>query len=173
LRSKSTILPLFFAECKRTHGILELLQKIWKWGLMYTLQHLRYGDKKMVDINLRKIVPSFNAIAFQGIEKMKTCEECGNKLGILGRYFHPLLGRKHIVCGTCCLKYMNLIEQWRTFVHNNPKIIDSLDIDCEKLKNNFESTVTSIMKSYVMIANNEQIREYPNNMSEQSILITN
>ena len=68
---------------------------------------------------------------------------------------------------------MNLIEQWRTFVLDNTKIIDSLDIDCEKLKNNFESTVTSIMKSYDNISNNEQIREYPNNISEQSILITN
>jgi len=140
---------------------------------MYTLQHLRYGDKKMVDISLSKIVPFFNAIAFHGMEKMKTCEECGNKLGIFGRYINPLLGSKHIVCGTCCLKFMNLIEQWRTFVLDNTKIIDSLDIDCEKLKNNFESTVTSIMKSYDNISNNEQIREYPNNISEQSILITN
>jgi len=124
-------------------------------------------------MNLSKIVQSFNGINYQRIEKMKTCEECGNKLGIFSRYIHPLLGSKHLVCGKCCLKFMKLIEQWAIFILDNPKIIDSLDIDCEKLKNNFESTVTSIMKSYDTIANNEQIRGYPINISEQSILITN
>ena len=65
---------------------------------------------------------------------MKLCKKCGNELTILGRYVHPILGKKYIICTSCFMKLDKIIKQWRTFVVANPRIINSLSIDSEKLK---------------------------------------
>jgi len=140
---------------------------------MYTLQHLRYGDKKMVDISLSEMVPSSDAVGFQGMETKKVCKECGNKLTLLGRYIHPIHGKKHIICRTCYLKLDKIIEQWRTFVFANPTIINSLNIDGEILKNNFESTVTSIMRRYGYVINEEHSIDHQKNIPEHTIINDN
>jgi hypothetical protein len=53
------------------------------------------------------------------------------------------------------MKLDKIKEQWRMFVCENPTIINSLSIDGKKLKNNFESTVTSIMRRYGYVSKNK------------------
>ena len=51
--------------------------------------------------------------------KMKKCEECGKKLGILGGYCHPTLGTSHILCSPCFNQVSESVEKWREFVLSN------------------------------------------------------
>ena len=109
----------------------------------------------MVDISLSKMVTSSYALGRHGLGTKKVCKECGKKLTILGRHNHPIQGKKYIICGTCYSKLDKIIEQWRTFVFAHPNLIDSLDIDGEILKNNFEKIVLSIMKKYGFMYNTD------------------
>ena len=104
---------------------------------------------------------------------MKTCEECGNELSILSSCNHPILGKKHIICRMCYIKLDKIIEQWRSFVFTYPTIINLIDIDGVKIKNNFERTVTTIMKKYINISNNKNRRGNSKNIPEQSYLRDN
>jgi len=104
---------------------------------------------------------------------MRECKECNKNLGILSGYCHPIMGRDHLLCSECFDKVSESVEKWGTFVLSNPDVIDSLDIDREKLINNFESTVKSIMKTYDRISNNQQVREYPKNKPEYTIFRDN
>lgn len=108
-----------------------------------------------MDISLSKMATSSYAVGFQEVKTKKVCKECGNKLTILGRYNHPIQGKKHSICGACSSKLDKVIEQWRIFVFSHPKFIASLDIDGEMLKNNFEKTVSSIMKKYGFMCNTD------------------
>jgi hypothetical protein len=51
--------------------------------------------------------------------KMFECEECGKKLGILGNYRHPTMGKKHHLCGYCFDLVSESVRQWGEFVRNN------------------------------------------------------
>lgn len=127
----------------------------------------------MVNINLSELVPSSNARGFQRMETKKVCKECGNKLTILGRHIHPIHGRKHIICRNCYQKLDKIIEQWRTFVFANPTIINSLNIDGETLKNNFVSTVISIMRTYGYIINGVHSIDYQKNIPNNMVINEN
>lgn len=104
---------------------------------------------------------------------MKLCKKCGNELSIIGRYIHPILGKKYIICKSCFIKLDKIIEQWRTFVVANPSIINPLNIDSEILKNNFESTVTSIMRTYGYFINEEHSIDYRKNIPEHTSISDN
>jgi len=64
---------------------------------------------------------------------MKFCEECGEKIGLLSRYNHPVLGKKSIVCGDCFAIIDKDLTLWREFVLSN-----SFNKDARELKFNFE-----------------------------------
>ena len=101
---------------------------------------------------------------------MKLCEKCGNKLSIIGGYIHPILGKKHVICTTCYKKLDKIIEQWRNFVFTHIDIIDTFNLDRNKLKNNFENIVTSIMRTYGHIISKEHSIDYKNNIPEHTII---
>jgi hypothetical protein len=50
---------------------------------------------------------------------MKFCEECGEKIGFLSGYNHPILGKKSIVCGDCFIHIDKDLTLWREFVLSN------------------------------------------------------
>ena len=64
-------------------------------------------------------------------------------------------------------------EQWRMFVVANPTIINSFNIDGEILKNNFESTVTAIMRTYGYLINEGHSIDYQKNIHEHTIISDN
>jgi hypothetical protein len=104
---------------------------------------------------------------------MKLCEKCGSELSVIGRYNHPILGKKHIICRACYMKLDKIIEQWRTFVFAHLDVLDTLNIDGEKLKNNFENNVTSIMRTYGHIKSEEHSFDYHKNIQEHAIINEN
>ena len=104
---------------------------------------------------------------------MKFCEKCGTKTSIIGQCIHPILGKKHIICRTCFLKLDKVIEQWRTFVFAHPDIINTLNIDGERLKTNFESNVISILRTYGPARTDEHSIEYQKNLSKHSMINEN
>lgn len=104
---------------------------------------------------------------------MKLCEKCGSELSIIGQCIHPILGKKHIICRTCFMKLDKLIEHWRTFVLAHPDIIDTLNLDSEKLKNNFENNVISILRKYGQFISEEYIFDYQKNIHKHTIMDEN
>lgn len=101
---------------------------------------------------------------------MKICKKCGNELSIIGKYIHPILGKKYIICKSCFINLEKIIEQWRTFVIANQTNINSLNIDGKTIKNNFENTVTSIMKKYGYDIDAENTNDYHKNIIEITII---
>ena len=101
---------------------------------------------------------------------MKLCKKCGNELSIIGRYVHPILGKKSIICKSCFTKLDKILEQWKTFVVTNPTIINYLSIDRKILKNNFENTVTSIMQRYGYVISEEQSIDHQKNIPEHTCI---
>ena len=63
----------------------------------------------------------------KGDENMKTCEECGKKLGVFEGYRHPTLGKKYLLCSPCFDQVSESVEQWGNFVLSNSPIIESID----------------------------------------------
>ena len=53
------------------------------------------------------------------IKKMKECEECGKKLGILKGYHHPTMGKKYYLCSKCWDHVSYSVEKWKEFVISN------------------------------------------------------
>ena len=51
--------------------------------------------------------------------KMKKCEECNKKLGILEGYRHPTMGKKHLLCSPCFDQVSDSVARWGEFVRNN------------------------------------------------------
>ncbi len=51
-----------------------------------------------------------------GDKKMKTCWECGKRLGILQGYYHPVMGREYFVCGTCLETVSESVEKYQEFI---------------------------------------------------------
>jgi hypothetical protein len=58
-------------------------------------------------------------ITIHGDKKMKECAECGKRLGFFNGYYHPILGKKNMVCGHCFLRVDESVAQWREFVLSN------------------------------------------------------
>jgi hypothetical protein len=79
---------------------------------------------------------------------MRKCNECGKIMIMFHGHIHPIKGKKHIVCNSCYQEIDDLITQWQTFVFVHPTYIKSLNISSEKIKNNFQNTVTKIMSNY-------------------------
>ena len=104
---------------------------------------------------------------------MKLCEKCGSELSIIGGYIHPTLGKKHIICSTCYMKLDKIIEQWRTFAFGHLDIIDTFNLEGEKLKNNFENIATSIMRIYGHVKSAEHSIDYQKNIREHTIINDN
>jgi hypothetical protein len=104
---------------------------------------------------------------------MKLCKKCGNELSIIGRYIHPILGKKNVICKSCFMKIDKIKDQWRKFVIANSQILNSLNIDGDILKNNFESTVTSIMRSYEHVLNEEHSIDHQKDILEHTIINDN
>ena len=127
----------------------------------------------MVDMNLIGKLSTSDDIGIFEMNNKKVCKECGNELCILGRHVHPILGKKYIICGKCFLKLDKIIEQWRNFVITNPDIINSININGEKLKNNFENTVISIMRTYGYKINDDYLFGYQKNILEHTIINDN
>jgi hypothetical protein len=97
---------------------------------------------------------------------MKMCKKCGNEISIMSRYIHPILGKKYIICKSCFINLEKIIEQWKAFVIANPTNINSINIDGKTIKNNFEITVTSIMKTYRYVIDEEHSIDYKKNITE-------
>ena len=47
---------------------------------------------------------------------MKKCSECGKELRFWEGYYHPVLGRKEIVCSKCFEKIESSVEDYRRFL---------------------------------------------------------
>jgi hypothetical protein len=99
---------------------------------------------------------------------MKMCKKCGNELSIMGRYIHPILGKKYIICKSCFINLEKIIEQWKAFVITNPTNINSINMDGKTIKNNFENTVTSIMRTYGYVIDEEHSIDYKKNITEHT-----
>ena len=50
---------------------------------------------------------------------MNNCVECGKHLGFFEGHYHPTLGKKTLVCGSCLLKVEKSVAQWRDFILSN------------------------------------------------------
>jgi hypothetical protein len=50
---------------------------------------------------------------------MTECEECAKKLGIIGTYRHPTMGRKHFLCSDCFDQVSESVAEWGRFVQSN------------------------------------------------------
>jgi len=42
--------------------------------------------------------------------------ECGKKLGILGGYRHPTLGKNYLLCSSCFDTVYESVEKWTEFI---------------------------------------------------------
>ena len=51
-----------------------------------------------------------------GDKKMEKCNECGKKLGFMGGYKHPTLGRKHHLCSTCFDTVTESVKKYKEFI---------------------------------------------------------
>jgi hypothetical protein len=50
---------------------------------------------------------------------MNICVECGKELSFFKGYYHPTLGKKSLVCGSCVLRVEESVRRWREFVLSN------------------------------------------------------
>ena len=47
---------------------------------------------------------------------MKTCYVCGKKLKFWQGYYHPVLGKKEVVCSKCFKSVECSLEKYRNFI---------------------------------------------------------
>lgn len=47
---------------------------------------------------------------------MKSCMECGKKLGTLQGYYHPTMGKEYFLCGHCFNKVSESVERYMEFI---------------------------------------------------------
>jgi hypothetical protein len=75
------------------------------------------------------------------IRKMVECVECGKRLGFFEGHYHPTLGKKTLVCGSCLLKVEKSVAQWRDFILSNSfnpeSSISTLNVDKTSLLKGF------------------------------------
>jgi hypothetical protein len=78
--------------------------------------------------------------------KMKRCEECGKKLGILEGYRHPVLGNDSLLCSDCFDSVNESVVKWRDahlpyvdfFKNNNSE---------KKFETNLKKVITSFVSA--------------------------
>ena len=88
---------------------------------------------------------------------MKECVECGSNLGLLNRYFHPMLGKNRMVCGHCFSQIDTQLTKWRSFVLQHSEYVKNLEYTGEEIKHHFMDLVPLIMSNQVN--KNYQINE--------------
>jgi hypothetical protein len=47
---------------------------------------------------------------------MKKCDECGEELGFLGGYYHPIMGKEYLLCTHCFDIVEKSVIGWREAV---------------------------------------------------------
>jgi hypothetical protein len=98
------------------------------------------------------------------IRKMTECIECGKRLGFFEGHYHPTLGKKSLVCGSCFVKVEESIAQWRDFILSNSFNPESstptFNIDWSSLFNKFTGTKKQFTKDLLISYNlNNERRE--------------
>lgn len=78
--------------------------------------------------------------------KMKKCEECGKKLGLLEGYRHPTLGKDYSLCSPCFDQVSESVTIWRDFVLAN-------SFDMRLLKNSIQLDWKKIIPNITKISN--------------------
>ena len=76
--------------------------------------------------------------------KMKRCEECGKKLGILEGYRHPVLGKNSLLCSDCFNSVQDSVVKWREA--HLPYVDFFKNNGSEK---NFESSLKKVITNFV------------------------
>jgi hypothetical protein len=130
----------------------------------------------MLKFSKKRLMMTKNDIAF-GDKKMKTCMECGRKLGIIGGYRHPTLGKEYLLCGTCfdavfesVERYRELISPYVGFFHKESSTRDDLN----KLTTKMIHGVTKIQSSMQPMAGGVRSIRFPigenqKNISEKTV----
>ena len=73
---------------------------------------------------------------------MRICEECGKTLGILQGYYHPTMGRNHLLCSKCFNQIFKSVEQWKNFVLANSFNSESPSIVISKFSKDLVSKIS-------------------------------
>jgi hypothetical protein len=71
---------------------------------------------------------------------MKTCYVCGKKLKFWQGYYHPVLGKKEVVCSKCFKSVECSLEKYRNFILSEFKYKKSkrhIEKKDSELKTNF------------------------------------
>ena len=80
---------------------------------------------------------------------MMFCEECKKKLGFFEGHYHPTLGKKSLVCGSCFVQVEESVVRWKNFVLSNsfnPELsTQTLSVNWNSLFNKF----TGIKKQFI------------------------
>jgi hypothetical protein len=83
---------------------------------------------------------------------MSNCIECGNKIGILGGYRHPVYGETKYVCGDCFTKLDGSMEKWREFVLSNSFNNDTPEINVNDIKVSFANINNDLRDIFASIS---------------------
>jgi hypothetical protein len=82
---------------------------------------------------------------------MKTCLECGRKLGTLQGYYHPAMGREYFVCGNCFETVAESVERYREFVspyigffNKETTLIEDIEKIGEYIKKNIKKAQSKV-----------------------------
>ena len=79
---------------------------------------------------------------------MVECVECGKRLGFFEGHYHPTLGKKSLVCGTCFVQVEESVARWRDFILSNSfnpetsKIVEELHKTSQRTIRKSSSQVT-------------------------------
>lgn len=50
---------------------------------------------------------------------MVACVECGKRLRFFEGHYHPTLGKKSLVCGSCLMEVEESVARWQDFLLSN------------------------------------------------------
>jgi hypothetical protein len=75
---------------------------------------------------------------------MTNCVECGDRIGFLNSYHHPVMGRKYLVCSGCYKQVSQSVEQWKEFVLANSFYEQPPDNNIQNVKSFIHSKVGHI-----------------------------
>jgi hypothetical protein len=62
---------------------------------------------------------SIGRLPFMVTGNMVACVECGKRLRFFEGHYHPTLGRKSLLCGSCFIEVEESVARWRDFVLSN------------------------------------------------------
>jgi hypothetical protein len=90
---------------------------------------------------------------------MTNCEECGKKLGILGGYRHPTLGKNYFLCKSCYIsvnesvvKYREFLQPYFGFFKKEPQEADfqqfvkNIKENVHPIRNNINALISNYLK---------------------------